>query len=165
MPFEMERSRYNELFGPTTEDRFRLADTSLIARVERGFNAYGDEHVRGWGGNLRTGMMLGHGVGQDPPLEAIVTNVIVIDPVLGIFKGDLGIKDGRIAGFGRAGNPDIMDNVDLVIGPNTLMLADGGIATPGGVDSHVYLVTPKLMWVALSGGLTTLIGGITTTSR
>ena len=159
MPFEMERSRYNELFGPTTEDRFRLADTSLIARIERDYNAYGDEHVRGWGGNLRTGMMLGHGVDQSPQLDAVVTNVIVIDPVLGIFKGDLGIKDGRIAGFGRAGNPDIMDNVDLAIGPNTLMLADGGIATPGGVDSHVHLVTPKLMWVAVSAGLTTLIGG------
>jgi urease subunit alpha len=159
MPFEMERSRYNDLFGPTVDDRFRLADTNLIARIERDFNAYGDEHVRGWGGNLRTGMMLGHSVDQDLALDAIVTNVIVVDPVLGIFKGDLGIKDGRIAGFGRAGNPDIMDDVDLVIGPNTLMLADGGIATPGGVDSHVHLVTPKLMWVALSAGLTTLIGG------
>jgi len=159
MPFEMERSRYNALFGPTAEDRVRLADTNLIARIERDFNAYGDEHVRGWGGNLRTGMMLGHSVDQDLALDAIVTNVIVVDPVLGIFKGDLGIKDGRIAGFGRAGNPDIMDDVDLVIGPNTLMLADGGIATPGGVDSHVHLVTPKLMWVALSAGLTTLIGG------
>ena len=159
MPFEMERSRYNALFGPTTEDRFRLADTSLIARIERDYNAYGEEHVRGWGGNLRTGMMLAHSVDQGQQLDAIVTNVVVIDPVLGIFKGDLGIKDGRIAGFGRAGNPDIMDDVDLVIGPNTLMLADGGIATPGGVDSHVHLVTPKLMWVALSAGLTTLIGG------
>ena len=159
MPFEMERPRYNALFGPTVDDRFRLADTNLIARIEQDFNAYGDEHVRGWGGNLRTGMMLGHSVDQDQALDAIVTNVIVVDPVLGIFKGDLGIKDGRIAGFGRAGNPDIMDDVDLVIGPNTLMLADGGIATPGGVDSHVHLVTPKLMWVALSAGLTTLIGG------
>ena len=159
MPFEMERPRYNALFGPTVDDRFRLADTNLIARIERDFNAYGDEHVRGWGGNLRTGMMLGHSVDQDQALDAIVTNVIVVDPVLGILKGDLGIKNGRIAGFGRAGNPNSMDDVDLVIGPNTLMLADGGIATPGGVDSHVHLVTPKLMWVALSAGLTTLIGG------
>ena len=103
MPIEMERSRYNELFGPTTEDRFRLADTSLIARIERDFNAYGDEHVRGWGGNLRTGMMLGHSAAQGPQLDAIVTNVIVIDPVLGIFKGDLGIKDGRIYALTKAG--------------------------------------------------------------
>ena len=103
MPFEMERSRYNALFGPTAEDRFRLADTNLIARIERDFNVYGEERVRGWGGNLRTGMMLGHSAGQDQQLDAIVTNVIVVDPVLGIFKGDLGIKDGRIAGFGRAG--------------------------------------------------------------
>ena len=167
MPFEMERSRYHELYGPTIGDRFRLGDTNLIARVERDYTAYGDEVLGGWAKTLRAGMMATHQVPGDSELDYLIAGAVIMDPVLGIFKGNIGIKDGIIAGIGRAGNPDIMGGGDLVVGSNTVMFRGTGlIATPGGVDSHVHVVSPKVMVVGLSAGLTTFISaGLDTNGR
>ena len=138
----------------------RLGDTNLIVEVERDLAEYGNELVYGWGKNVRAGMMMGHGRPGDSELDTVIPGVLIIDPLLGVMKGDIGIKDGLITGVGRAGNPNIMDGVDLEIGTNTLVRFGAGlIATPGGVDSHVHLVTPKLIPVAVSSGMTTLIGG------
>ena len=168
MPFEIDRERYGAMYGPTSGDRVRLGDTDLFAQIERDYADYGNEIMGGWGKNLRTGMMYSHRPARDSELDSIILNAIVMDPVLGIFKGSIGIKDGTIVGVGRAGNPDIMDGVDLVFGPNTVAYrGDGLFATPGGVDSHVHIGdNPKLMDVALASGLTTLIGaGLNTTGR
>ena len=148
------------MYGPTAGDRVRLGDTHLFALIERDYTDYGNEILGGWGKNLRTGMMYSHRPARDSELDNVISNAIIMDPVMGIFKGSIGTKDGTIVGVGRAGNPDIMDDVDLVIGPNTVVYrGDGLIATPGGVDSHVHLGNnPKLMDVALSAGLTTLVG-------
>ena len=160
MSFKLDRLRYNALYGPTAGDRIRLGDTDLVARIETDHTSYGDEVLYGWGKNVRVGMMAAHRSPQDSQLDGIIANTIIFDPILSIFKGDIGIKDGLIAGIGRAGNPDVMDGVDLVIGPNTNILPGGNlIATLGGVDSHVHLYnSPRLMDVAISAGLTTFIG-------
>ncbi len=168
MPFEIDRQKYGSMYGPTAGDRVRFGDTDLFALIERDYTDYGNEILGGWGKNLRTGMMYSYRPARDSELDNVISNAIVVDPVMGIFKGSIGIKDGTIVGVGRAGNPDIMDDVDLVIGPNTVVYrGDGLIATPGGVDSHVHIGNnPKLMDVALSAGLTTLVGaGLNTTGR
>jgi urease subunit alpha len=159
MPFEMDRQTYSRLYGPTTGDRVRLGDTNLLAEVERDDSAYGDEPLWGFGKTIRDAMQMSSRPGQDSTLDLIVGNAIVMDPVLGIFKGNIGIKDGRIVGIGRAGNPDIADNVDLVSGANTgWIMAEGMIATPGIVDAHVHLATTSLIPAALSAGTTTIVG-------
>ena len=161
MPFRMDRSEYAAIYGPTTGDRIRLGDTDLVALIEGDDTSYGNEAVRGWQKTLRAGMMVAHRSAGDSELDALISNVIIMDPVMGIFKkASIGIKDGIIVGIGRAGNPDIMNDVDLVIGRNTNTYygGDGLIATPGGVDSHVHMGSPRLNPVALSSGLTTFIG-------
>ena len=159
MPRELSRSQYAALYGPTAGDRVRLGDTSLWLRIERDLGEYGDEPLWGYAKNMRNGMMLASRAPTDSELDLVIVGATVIDPVLGIFKGSIGIKDGRIVGIGNAGNPDIADNVDLVIGPGTNATPGFGlIATPGGIDSHVHFVSPRLVPVALSGGVTTLIG-------
>ncbi len=166
MPFELDRQTYVSMYGPTAGDRVRLGDTNLFALIERDYTNYGDELLGGWGKNLRAGMMYSHRPAKDSELDYVISNAVVLDPVMGIFKGSIGIKDGTIVGVGRAGNPDIMNEVDLVVGPNTVVYrGDGLIATPGGVDSHVHIGNnPKLLDVALSSGLTTFIGaGLNTT--
>jgi urease subunit alpha len=156
----LDRHAYWARYGPTTGDRLRLGDTNLFARIERDETSYGDEVLRGWGKTMRAGIMLRELATGDSELDLIVTNVVVIDPVLGIFKANIGVKDGRIAGIGRAGNPDVVDNPDLVLGTNTVpVYGQGYIATPGGVDTHVHLVQPRLIPVALAAGTTTLITG------
>ena len=168
MPYEIDRERYGAMYGPIAGDRVRLGDTDLFALIERDYTDYGNEIMGGWGKNLRSGMMYSHRPARESELDSIILNAIVMDPVLGIFKGSIGIKEGAIVGVGRAGNPDIMDGVDLVIGPNTVAYRGEGLfATPGGVDSHVHIGdNPKLMDVALAAGLTTLIGaGLNTTGR
>jgi urease subunit alpha len=155
----MDRKDYASLYGPTKGDKVRLADTNLFAEVEEDYTSYGDELLIGFGKTIREGMQATGRAGNDSKLDLIVTNAVVIDPVLGIFKGNIGIKDGRIVGIGSAGNPDIVDNVDLVIGTSTSVLpAEGLIATPGGVDSHVHLSTPAIVATAISSGITTLVG-------
>ncbi|MBD2034273.1 urease subunit alpha [Leptolyngbya sp. FACHB-321] len=160
---EISRERYAELFGPTTGDRIRLGDTSLIAEVERDTTVYGDECVFGGGKTLRDGLGLAAGVtAADGALDLVITNVVLMDPVQGIVKTDIGIKDGRIVGIGKAGNPGVMDGVqpNLVISANTdVRSAEGLIATPGGIDCHVHFDSAGLCAEALSSGLTTMIGG------
>jgi urease subunit alpha len=159
VPFEASRREYATLHGPTEGDRVRLADTSLVLEITADYAEYGDEVVSGWAKNHREGMMINPRPVGPSELDTVIVGAIVMDPVLGIFKGSIGIKDGRIVGIGNAGNPDIQDNVDLLIGPGTNVMGAGGlIATPGGIDSHVHFITPRLMPVALEGGVTTLIG-------
>jgi urease subunit alpha len=144
-------------FGPRTGDRIRLGDTDLWIRVERDLQAPGDEPIWGYAKNLRVGLAQGGDAGPSE-LDSVVVGAIVVDPTIGVVKADIGIKDGRIVGIGRAGNPSISEGIDLPIGPHTAPLAGYGlIATPGGVDSHVHTISPPLIPAALSGGITTLI--------
>ena len=144
-------------YGPTTGDRVRLADTDLWIRVEDDRQAPGDEPIWGYAKTLRP-RMTQTGRATDSELDAVVAGALVIDPTIGIVKADIGIKDGRVVGVGRAGNPAISDGIELEIGPHTApIMAYGLIATPGAVDSHVHLISPELMPGALSGGVTTLI--------
>ncbi len=160
---EISRDRYAELFGPTTGDRVRLADTSLIIEVERDDTVYGDECVFGGGKTLRDGLGMAAGVtAADGALDLVITNVLLVDPVQGIVKTDIGIKDGKIVGIGKAGNPGIMAGVtpNLIISANTDVRAgEGLIATPGGLDGHVHFDSAGLCAEALSSGLTTMLGG------
>ena len=143
-------------FGPTTGDRIRLGDTDLWLRVEADLQAAGDEPQLGYAKSLRPRMAQGE---ADPSeLDIVVTGALVVDPMVGVVKADIGIMDGRIVGIGRAGNPEISDGIDLHIGPHTFPYPGYGlIATPGAIDSHVHLLSPNLIPHALSGGVTTLI--------
>ena len=144
-------------YGPTAGDRVRLGDTDLWVRVAEDRQAPGDEPQWGYAKNLRP-RMTQSGRASDSELDVVVAGALVIDPTIGVVKADIGIKDGRIVGVGRAGNPAISDGIELEIGPHTSpIMAYGLIATPGAVDSHVHLITPELMPAALSGGVTTLI--------
>lgn len=160
---EIDRERYTRLYGPSEGDRLRLADTGLIAEIETDHTTKGDESVFGGGKTLRDGMGMNSGVtNEEGALDWVLTNVTVIDPVLGIAKGDLGIEDGRIAGFGSAGNPETMDGVDeeLVVGAGTDAIpGEGLIATPGALDIHVHFNTPQLADHAIASGITTMLGG------
>ena len=157
---EISRRDYAARYGPTAGDRIRLGDTNLLALIERDETSYGDEVLRGWGKTLRTGLMMSDRVPAASELDLLISNVIVIDPVLGIRKASIGVKDGLIVGVGRAGNPDIVDDPDLLIGSATApVYGHGFIATPGGIDTHVHLVQPRLIPVALAAGMTTLITG------
>jgi urease subunit alpha len=158
MPFGMSRAEYARRYGPTTGDRVRLADTGLWVEIEADHVGYGDEPLWGYGKNIRSRMTQSDRVTADSEMDVLVAGVLLIDPYFGVIKTNIGIKDGRIVGIGRAGNPDITSGVDLTIGPNTLpIMGYGLIATTGAVDSHVHLITPKLVPVALSAGVTTLI--------
>jgi urease subunit alpha len=155
---ELSREEYRKRYGPTTGDRVRLGDTDLWVRVEHDHVGFGDEPVWGYAKNIRSRMTQFDRATADSEIDMLIAGVIVIDPLLGVVKTNIGIKDGRIAGLGRAGSPDIIDGVELVIGPNTLPInAYGLIATAGAIDSHVHLITPRLVPVAVSAGVTTLI--------
>lgn len=144
-------------FGPTTGDLVRLGDTSLRIRVREDRQAPGDEPVWGYAKDLRIGMAQSTKAGPSE-LDAVVVGALVVDPMIGIVKADIGIKDGRIVGIGRAGNPGISEGIDLPIGPHTAPItAYGLIATPGAVDSHVHTISPNLLPAALSAGVTTLV--------
>ena len=158
------RKQYNDLYGPTTGDRIRLANTSLIVEIERDLRAtYGDEVAYGGGKTLRDGMGVDNtALSASGSLDLVITNVTIIDAVLGIVKADVGIKDGLIAGIGKAGNPNTMDGVTptLVTGPSTDAISgEHLILTAGGIDGHIHLISPQQAETALSGGITTLIGG------
>ncbi|MBT9312238.1 urease subunit alpha [Leptothoe kymatousa] len=160
---EISRERYAELFGPTVGDLIRLGDTSLVVEVERDTTVYGDECVFGGGKTLRDGLgMAAEATAAAGALDMVITNVVLIDPIQGVVKTDIGIKDGKIVGIGKAGNPGIMDGVlpNLLIGANTDVRAgEGLIATPGGLDCHVHFDSAGLCAEALSSGLTTMLGG------
>ncbi|HXI80571.1 MAG TPA: urease subunit alpha, partial [Verrucomicrobiae bacterium] len=159
----IDRRRYAELYGPTTGDRFRLADTNLVCEVERDLTVPGDEAVFGGGKTIRDGMAQSSGLtNADGALDLVITNAVVLDATIGVVKADIGIRDGRIVGLGKAGNPDVMDGVTdgLVIGAGTEVISgEGLIATAGGVDSHVHMISPQQVWAALSNGITTILGG------
>jgi urease subunit alpha len=153
----LTRREHLARFGPGIDDQVRLGDTDLWIRVEEDRQAAGDEPIWGYAKNLRLGMAQ-TGSASASELDLVIVGAIVIDPLLGVVKADIGIKDGRIAGVGRAGNPEISDAIELVIGPHTGRIAGYGmIATPGAVDTHVHTVSPNLMPAALSAGVTTLI--------
>jgi urease subunit alpha len=156
--YTARQADYSAKFGPTTGDRVRLGDTNLWLRVEDDHVGYGDEPVWGYARNIRSRMTQHDNASAESELDVLVAGVLVVDPLLGVVKASIGVKDGRIVGIGRAGNPDVTSGVELTIGPNTLPLMGYGlIATAGGVDSHVHLITPRLIPVALSAGVTTLI--------
>ena len=154
----ISRKAYAEMFGPTTGDRIRLADTSLFIEIEKDYTIYGEEVKFGGGKVIRDGM----GQSQRPHAEVmdtVITNAVIIDH-WGIVKADIGIKSGRIAGIGKAGNPDIQPNVTLVIGGATEIIAgEGMIVTAGGIDSHIHFICPQQIEEALMSGVTTMIGG------
>ncbi len=163
MAHRISRRRYAELYGPTTGDRVRLADTELLAKVEHDATVYGDESVFGGGKTMREGMAV-HGdvTNADGALDFVITNALIIDAVLGIRKADIGIRDGRIVGVGKSGNPRTMDGVDpnLVIGAGTdIRSGEGMIATAGAIDVHVHFDSAGLVEEAISSGITTMIGG------
>jgi urease subunit alpha len=158
---ELSRQRYALLYGPTAGDRIRLADTALTIEVERDLSAGGDEAVFGGGKVIRESMGQAVATRASGTPDLVITGAVILDH-WGIVKADVGIRDGRIAAIGKAGNPDIMDGVhpDLVIGPSTEVMAGNGlILTAGGVDCHVHLICPQLIPEALGAGITTLIGG------
>ena len=149
---------YRARYGATTGDRVRLGDTDLWIRVGDDLSSRGDEPVWGYAKNLRSRMAQSDSAAGPSELDILLCGVLVVDPALGVVKADIGIKDGRIAGIGRSGSPEISDGIDLVVGPNTkAYMAYGLIATPGAVDSHVHTIGPELLPPALSGGVTTLI--------
>lgn len=152
------RQAYAELYGPTKGDRLRLADTELIIEIEDDRCIYGEEVTFGGGKVIRDGM----GQGQSPAAETadlVITNVIILD-YWGIIKADVGIKNGRISGIGKAGNPDIQPGVDIVVGPATDVIAgEGKILTAGGIDTHIHFIAPQQAEEALASGTTTLVGG------
>jgi urease subunit alpha len=155
---DLSREEYVGRYGPTTDDRLRLGDTDLWVRVEEDHVGFGDEPIWGYAKNFRSRMAQFDRATSESELDMLIAGVVVIDPLLGVVKTNLGIKDGRIAGIGRAGNPDITDSVELIIGPNTWPVNGYGlVATAGAIDSHVHLITPRLVPVALSAGVTTLI--------
>ncbi|MFQ5999060.1 MAG: urease subunit alpha, partial [Candidatus Bathyarchaeia archaeon] len=160
---EIPRREYSELFGPTVGDKIRLGDTALIVEVEKDMLVPGDECIFGGGKTLRDGLGLTPGVtAKQQALDLLICNVVIVDPILGIVKADVGIANGLIAGVGKAGNPDTMESVDkkLVVSANTdVISAEGLIATPGGIDIHVHHDSPHLTYEALSNGITTMIGG------
>src|SRR3954462_15098887 len=145
MPYRIPRSNYADIYGPTTGDRVRLGDTSLVLRVERDLTVYGYECKFGGGKVLREGMGQATGVGEKDALDCVITNALIVD-VTGIYKADVGIKHGRIRRIGKAGNPDTMAGVTpgLVVGVTTEAIAgEGLILTAGGIDSHIHFISPQ----------------------
>jgi urease subunit alpha len=159
MTLSVSRRQYADLYGPTTGDRVRLADTELVLEVERDAATYGDEVAFGGGKTIRDGM--GQSARAVDALDLVITNALVVDH-WGIVKGDIGVKDGRIVAVGKAGNPDTLDAVDprLIIGAGTEVIAgEGKIVTAGGVDSHVHFICPQQVEEAIGSGVTTMLGG------
>jgi urease subunit alpha len=157
----IDRRAYADMYGPTTGDRVRLGDTDLFIEVERDFTVYGEECKFGGGKVLRDGMGQASGAGQDEALDLVITNALVLD-YTGIFKADIGIKNGRIVGIGKAGNPDIMPGVDvrMVVGVTTEVVAgEGSILTAGALDAHVHFICPQQIEEATASGITTMLGG------
>src|SRR3954466_1618234 len=158
MSFKIERQAYAEMFGPTTGDRVRLADTDLIIEVEKDFTTYGEEVKFGGGKVIRDGMGQSQRNSKDCA-DTVITNALIVD-YWGIVKADIGIKNGRISGIGKAGNPDIQPGVTIVIGGATEIIAgEGMIVTPGGIDTHIHFICPQQIEEALMSGVTTMLGG------
>jgi len=155
---KISRAAYAEMFGPTTGDRIRLADTELWIEIEKDYTTYGEEVKFGGGKVIRDGMGQGQGLHADV-MDTVITNAVIVDH-WGIVKADVGLKDGRIFGIGKAGNPDIQPNITMAIGAATEIIAgEGMILTAGGIDSHIHFICPQQIDEALMSGVTTMIGG------
>ncbi len=161
MAYQMPRPAYADMFGPTTGDRVRLGDTSLIVKVERNLTHYGDECKFGGGKVLREGMGQAAGVSQADALDCVITNALIVD-YTGIYKADIGIKNGLISAIGKAGNPHVMAGVTpgMIVGVTTEVIAgEGQIITAGGFDAHIHFICPQQAYEAIAAGLTTMVGG------
>ena len=159
MSYPIDRRAYAETYGPTVGDRLRLADTDLILEVERDATCYGEEVKFGGGKVIRDGMGQSQASRAAGAVDTVITNALILD-WWGIVKADVGLRDGRIAAIGKAGNPDIQDAVDVVIGPGTEVIAgEGQILTAGAIDSHVHFICPQQVETALASGITTMLGG------
>jgi urease subunit alpha len=159
MAYEIERSAYADMFGPTTGDKVRLADTDLIIEVEDDRTIYGEEVKFGGGKVIRDGMGQSQVTRAGGAVDTVITNALIVDHT-GIYKADIGLKDGRIAGVGKAGNPDIQPGVDIIVGPGTeAIAAEGKIVTAGGLDVHIHFICPQQIDDALYSGMTTMMGG------
>ena len=159
MPRAIPREAYAAMFGPTTGDRLRLADTELFIEVESDRTIYGEEVKFGGGKVIRDGMGQGQATRGEGAVDTVITNAVILD-YWGVVKADIGVRDGRISGIGKAGNPDIQPGVDIVIGPGTEVIAgEGRIVTAGGIDSHIHFICPQLVEEALYSGITTMLGG------
>jgi len=159
MPARISRSTYADMYGPTTGDKVRLADTDLIIEVERDFTTYGEEVKFGGGKVIRDGMGQSQATRAEGAVDTVITNALIVDHT-GIYKADVGLKDGRISGIGKAGNPDTQPGVTIIIGPSTEAIAgEGKILTAGGFDSHIHFISPQQIEEALMSGITTMLGG------
>ena len=156
MASTISRYDYSAMYGPTTGDKIRLADTDLIIEVERDFTTYGEEVKFGGGKVIRDGMGQSQATRSKGAVDTVLTNALVVD-YSGIYKADVGLMDGRILKIGKAGNPDTQPNVDIVIGPGTeIIAAEGKILTAGGFDSHIHFICPQQIEDALHSGITTM---------
>lgn len=159
MSFHMSRKQYADMFGPTVGDAVRLADTELFIEIEKDYTTYGDEVKFGGGKVIRDGMGQHPLAGRDDTVDLVLTNAIIID-YTGIYKADIGVKDGKITAIGKAGNPLLMDGVNIVVGAATeVIAAEGKIVTAGGIDAHIHFICPQQIETAISSGVTTMIGG------
>lgn len=159
MSYTMSRAAYASMFGPTTGDKVRLADTELFAEVEKDFTSYGDEVKFGGGKVIRDGMGQSQATRGEGAVDTVITNALIIDHT-GIFKADVGLKNGRIAGIGKAGNPDTQPGVTIIVGPSTEAIAgEGKILTAGGMDAHIHYICPQQIEEALASGITMMLGG------
>src|ERR1700739_4456478 len=159
MSVKIKRSVYADMFGPTTGDRVRLADTDLIVEVEKDFTTYGEEVKFGGGKVIRDGMGQSQATNKQGAVDTAITNALIVDH-WGIVKADVGIKDGKIFAIGKAGNPDVQPNVTIVIGPGTeAIAAEGKILTAGGFDTHIHFICPQQVEEALMSGITSMLGG------
>ena len=159
MPYRISRRAYAETYGPTTGDRLRLADTALLLEVEKDFTHYGDEVKFGGGKVIRDGMGQAQASRGQGAVDTVITNALILD-WWGIVKADIGLRDGRIAAIGKAGNPDVQAGVDIIVGPGTEVIAgEGHIVTAGSIDTHIHFICPQQIETALASGVTTLLGG------
>ncbi|MGD1879164.1 MAG: urease subunit alpha [Kiloniellaceae bacterium] len=159
MAVKIDRAAYAAMYGPTTGDRVRLADTDLVIEVEKDLTTYGEEEKFGGGKVIRDGMGQSQAGRAQGAVDTVITNALIVD-TWGIIKADVGLKDGRIAAIGKAGNPDVQPDVDIVIGPGTEAIAgEGRILTAGGIDAHIHWICPQQMEDALYSGVTTMLGG------
>ena len=159
MPYKMSRAAYANMFGPTVGDKVRLADTELFIEVEKDFTTYGEEVKFGGGKVIRDGMGQSQVTRAAGAVDTVITNALIVDH-WGIVKADIGLKDGRIAAIGKAGNPDMQSGVTIIVGPGTEVIAgEGKIVTAGGMDSHIHFICPQQIEEALMSGLTCMLGG------
>jgi len=159
MPSRLSRAAYARMFGPTTGDRVRLADTELFVEVERDLTTYGEEVKFGGGKVIRDGMGQSQVARADGAVDTVITNALIVDHT-GIYKADVGLRDGRIHSIGKAGNPDTQDGVTIIVGPGTEAIAgEGKILTAGGFDAHIHFICPQQIEEALTAGMTTMLGG------